>query len=329
MPAIQFVPARDSRHRHACLALYRALVREGRRIPLPADVLANKPANPVQHMIKRQFRRNRGDTAPRIVFAALTAGYKFLSLFRQAQSPSSTAHAEILAHLRRKHLESTTQRANHKHRPPRPDKPALRPKPPPLLTRHQDMDGTVTYTPSLRPVPASKLRGRRRIPTVYVTAHGVPYLRVKKPQPVTLERSLRLTGIRRQARVTRAIALREEAMPAAKEEDRWERLVEKLQLEEGRRAEAEGAGFTVEMTTFSSGVQKGWEALGRSLQNERLEWVARTEAYVKIVEEETRMSKVEAGLVELPDGQWVRQRPAAASDPSEKAKTRRPLEIVW
>lgn len=76
-----FVPARDSRHRHACLALYRALVREGRRIPLPEDAeLSQGPSrrttNPVQRLITRQYRRNRADTSPRLVFAALEAGYK-------------------------------------------------------------------------------------------------------------------------------------------------------------------------------------------------------------------------------------------------------------
>lgn len=76
MPSLQFVPARDSRHRHACLALYRALVREGRRIPLPADILADQSVHPIQHMIRKQFRRNKGDTGQRVVFAALTAGYK-------------------------------------------------------------------------------------------------------------------------------------------------------------------------------------------------------------------------------------------------------------
>ncbi|KAM0269268.1 hypothetical protein ACHAQH_009783 [Verticillium albo-atrum] len=339
MPPLQFVPARDSRHRHACLALYRALVREGRRIPLPADLLAEQKANPVQHMIKKQFRRNKGDTGPRVVFAALTAGYKFLSLFKQAQTPSSTAHTEILSHIRRKNLESATSRANYKPKPPQLDKPQLRPKPPPLLTRHQDADGTVSYTPALRPVPASQLRGRRRIPTVFVTAHGVPFLRVKKPQPVRLERILRLKGQRRQARVTRAMALREEGLPAAQGEDRWEKLVGDLQREEGRGGKGEGER---ERDTFEASVQAGYRALARSLQDERLDWVARTEAYVKIVEDEKRMAKMEAGLVEGPDGRWVRELPAAVTTgrvqtraaPKQKsaapgkAKTK-PLKVEW
>lgn len=76
-----FVPARDSRHRHACFALYRALVREGRRVPLPSDLLgpnASGPhkGHPIPGLIQRQFRRNKGDVSKRLVFVALTAGYK-------------------------------------------------------------------------------------------------------------------------------------------------------------------------------------------------------------------------------------------------------------
>ncbi|EEY23923.1 conserved hypothetical protein [Verticillium alfalfae VaMs.102] len=295
MPPLQFVPARDSRHRHACLALYRALVREGRRIPLPTDILADQSAHPIQHMIRKQFRRNKGDTGPRVVFAALTAGYKFLSLFRQAQTTSSTAHAEVLAHVKRKRLESATSRANYKPKPPQLDKPQFCPKPPPLLTRHRDPDGSVSYTSTLRPAPSSQLRGRRRIPVVFVTSQGVPFLRTKKPQPVRLECALRRQGQRRQARVTQAIELREVSTPAAKDEDNWERLVEGLQREEGRGREREREG---DSETFAAAVQTGWQALGRSLQNERLDWVAKTEAYVKIVDEERRMAKLEAGLVE-------------------------------
>lgn len=184
----------------------------------------------------------------------------------------------------------------------------MRPKPPPLLTRHRDPDGSVSYTSTLRPAPSSQLRGRRRIPVVFVTSQGVPFLRTKKPQPVRLECALRRQGQRRQARVTQAIELREVDSPAAKDEDNWERLVEGLQREEGRGGELEGDG-----ETFAAAVRMGWQALGRSLQNERLDWMAKTEAYVKIVEDERRMARLEAGLVEGPDGRWVRELPAAAT----------------
>ncbi|KAG7110314.1 hypothetical protein HYQ44_020317 [Verticillium longisporum] len=183
------------------------------------------------------------------------------------------SHAEVLAHAKRKRLESATSRANYKPKPLQLDKPQFRSKPPPLLTRHRDPDGSVSYTSTLRPAPSSQLRGRRRIPVVFVTSQGVPFLRTKKPQPVRLECALRRQGQRRQARVTQAIELREVDTPAAKDEDNWERLVEGLQREEGRGREREGDG-----ETFAAAVRTGWQALGRSLQNERLDWIAKTEA---------------------------------------------------
>lgn len=73
MRATPFVPAKNSRHRHAALALCRALLRQGRRIPLKD---AEYDMHPVQALVLRQFRRNKGDTTPRLVFAALKAGYK-------------------------------------------------------------------------------------------------------------------------------------------------------------------------------------------------------------------------------------------------------------
>jgi hypothetical protein len=71
------VPARNSRHRHAALALCRALLRHGGRIPLPKALSppAGEP-NPVKALVIHQFRKNKGDTSPRLVLAALTGGYK-------------------------------------------------------------------------------------------------------------------------------------------------------------------------------------------------------------------------------------------------------------
>lgn len=78
---ILFKPARSSRHRTACFALYRALVRQAVGVPLPDDLQLPPSASgrakthPVHHLVKRQFRRNADDVSKRLVFAALAAGY--------------------------------------------------------------------------------------------------------------------------------------------------------------------------------------------------------------------------------------------------------------
>ena len=72
------IPARNSKHRFAVLALYRALLRSGRRIQVaveaPEDI-----KRPVWWLTRGQFRRNRHDVSPRLVYASLSAGYKVRS----------------------------------------------------------------------------------------------------------------------------------------------------------------------------------------------------------------------------------------------------------
>ena len=79
MPSL-FVAARDSRHRTACFALYKALIQQGVRVPLPDDVLRapglEGPVHPSKHLIRKSFRRNRNDTSPRLVISALRNGYR-------------------------------------------------------------------------------------------------------------------------------------------------------------------------------------------------------------------------------------------------------------
>lgn len=69
------IPAKNSQHRFACLALYRALLRSAREIPLPPELTFNGK-HPIRAALRRQFRKNRADTSPRLVYAGLSAGYK-------------------------------------------------------------------------------------------------------------------------------------------------------------------------------------------------------------------------------------------------------------
>ncbi|GKT52333.1 uncharacterized protein ColSpa_12514 [Colletotrichum spaethianum] len=75
MSPSQFIPARSSRHRIACVALYRALIREARAVPLPDDVLRKGTQHPIPRLVKKAFARNRTETSYRIVFSALGTGY--------------------------------------------------------------------------------------------------------------------------------------------------------------------------------------------------------------------------------------------------------------
>lgn len=71
-----FVPARNSRHRHAALALYRALVKTGKKVPLPKGLKEAGPVHPIVHLVRKRFAKNSNYTSLRLVYAAMAAGYK-------------------------------------------------------------------------------------------------------------------------------------------------------------------------------------------------------------------------------------------------------------
>lgn len=76
MGRLPFIAARDSRHRTAALALYRALLRSANKIPLPEDVCSAKQSAEVANVVRRRFSKNRPYTSFRLIYAAMAAGYK-------------------------------------------------------------------------------------------------------------------------------------------------------------------------------------------------------------------------------------------------------------
>lgn len=76
-------------------------------------------------------------------------------------------------------------------------------------------------TPILsRPRPV--VSGKRRVP-VLVNARGVPFLRIKKPQPMNLSGVIRTKLEKRWRRVERRHML-QDALSMAKAEDQWDQL---------------------------------------------------------------------------------------------------------
>lgn len=80
------IPARNSRHRTACFALYRALLRSARDIQVSVDHVPERVNDPIRWLIRGQFRRNRKDVSPRLVYSSLSAGYKVRSHSLPAQA---------------------------------------------------------------------------------------------------------------------------------------------------------------------------------------------------------------------------------------------------
>ncbi|KAI1410658.1 hypothetical protein F5Y13DRAFT_70580 [Hypoxylon sp. FL1857] len=330
MPSF-FIPARNSRHRIACIALYRALLQQAPRIPLPDDLAtAWGPVNPIRHLIGRAFRRNRADTSPRLVYPALKAGYQILALLRSAaSSPSSTSpnadHASIVAFLRARLAERNRTLTAKEIHPPHsrnPPKPFSAPRPGtiPLLvnvtpapTPENPNPKPVYATPS-RPRPASELggTGRRKIPHLDL-ASDMPMLRITKPQPALLSRVLTQKIRKRVGRMESILAFKEEDIPDAELEDEWEKAIGALLAREGQE-KARLNGYSTgngnvspeirearaiwneykSQNTFQQTIHlHGIVHLQNVLTNQREHEIARADAMRRLIEEETKLAEQE------------------------------------
>ncbi|KAI8631187.1 hypothetical protein F5Y19DRAFT_23573 [Xylariaceae sp. FL1651] len=245
------VPARNSRHRIACFALYRALLRLAPQISLPDDLATGwgENRNPITIHIQRAFRRNVADVSPRIVYPALSAGYRMLSVLHDAAaSPSSEHHTSILSFLRRRLEErkrSLVVDARNRSRPPLvpfktgPPPSAPRPGTLPLLVNvtpapsPSNPDPRPEYATPHRPRPPSELggSGRRQIPRIDM-ANDIPFLRLTKPQPAILNRVIRQKVRKRYQRTAKVGQLQDAVLPDAQLEDEWEEEMARLMREE-------------------------------------------------------------------------------------------------
>uniref|UniRef100_L2FR72 DNA repair protein n=1 Tax=Colletotrichum fructicola (strain Nara gc5) TaxID=1213859 RepID=L2FR72_COLFN len=268
MPKQQFIAARSSRHRIAVIALFRALLREGREVTLPQDV-CRKGKNPVPDLIKRGFQRNKADVSPRLIFAALSAGYKFLTFFKNARVPESKEQAEIITYLRQKNEHIA--RAEAKKRPGRKPRGPATPPPKP-----EDLGG----------------RRGAQIPQVIVTAQGHTFLRHKRPQPRVVSDILRRKTWRK-ARINEvSIEMTECDYAAAREEDEWDRLVDEQLRAAGQHSRVDHSPST---STYYQSVQDSYYHMIGQIDAERRNELARAKALIEAVkgEEEMLVQEVE------------------------------------
>ncbi|RYP44630.1 hypothetical protein DL768_008923 [Monosporascus sp. mg162] len=303
-----------------CFALYRALLRETPHIPLPAEVReAWQPvADPLRHLVRRSFRRNRADTSPRLVYPALATGYRLLALLKNVardasppsaqEPPSSHAHATVLRFLAERQAERRRSLAARETHPPysrNPPKPSSAPREGtlPLLRRI----GPSEYETPHRPLPSSALggTGRRRVPHVDM-AGDFAFLRLTKPQPALLSRILTQKIRRRQRRFDAAKAMGEEGVVDAELEDEWERSVRNLS-ENGGRWEGEWERTAREMQGRRGGVvpetgettyreelwRNGVQYVHEQLTREREDQVARARALRHLVIQERELAEKE------------------------------------
>lgn len=281
---------------------------------LPPDLAAGWGAgvrDPTAMYVSRAFRRNRADTSPRIVHAALDAGYRMLSvLHAAATAPGSAHHVSITTFLAARLAERNRRLLANSGKPARVDPAAPRLGTLPLLVNvtpaptASNPSPRPEYATPHRPLPLEALggTGRRKVPHIDM-ASDFPFLRLKKPQPALLSRVLRQKLIKRGERATRFKDLGDEALPAAHTEDEWERIVARQAVrEQGPRARDPGSPWRdaldvrarYDENSFAYTVHRhGVVYLSEVLTRERVDQVARADALRKLIAQETALAAAE------------------------------------
>jgi hypothetical protein len=269
-------------------------------VPLPAELTTASPlgpSNPIPTLIRNGFRRNKRDTSARLVVSALKNGYRYLTLFSRAADPSTPEHASVLSFLRENETrvlalkaKAAAQAANRISTAPIEGRTKL-------LTKISAAGEPPVYAPTEPPRPlASFPSGVRKPPTLCDTT-GVPFLRMKKPQPRFLERILRQKSRRRAKRILNILEMQEGGMADAEAEDEWETLMEELGVGEEEVEGAERDG--VQERTYKKTLWDSVVYVSDLANNERLDMVARGETMWKMVlaEQELALQEEKERLV--------------------------------
>ncbi|KAK0673182.1 hypothetical protein QBC41DRAFT_362007 [Cercophora samala] len=302
-----FQPARSSRHRIACLALYKALLRTASLVPLPSQtddpslyIPPAKPTKPtpppIQTIIRNAFKRNSHDVSPRLITSALKNGYQALTLLSAAAAdPLSSQYNQILTFLR----DNKTRVQSLRERRERllDLKPSNTPIPGtiPVLVKVSQEGEPPRYIPNpARPLPRpiEQIPDGIRKPPRLDAAGTVPFLRMQKPQSRVIERIVR---IKNRVRAANTIALAElwreddERRLMAELEDEWDGQMSRLLP----RGKAGGSGG------YLSQLEEVVRWLGQELNKERDDMIARAEAMLEIERvEEEQMRKEDRERVE-------------------------------
>ncbi|KAL1988246.1 hypothetical protein VTN96DRAFT_221 [Rasamsonia emersonii] len=228
------VPKRSGIHRFACLSLYRALLRQCARLP---PTIPN--SGTINHLVRKKFRRYKTLQSPSQTVNALKAGYEALDLLHSASQGNQKDVGRISALLAEskalRDKNSSEQRTLAEARPIKPLSKIERKK----EESRRQQDATALRHPNAEPIlsrPRPVVSGRRRVP-VLVNARGIPFLRIKKPQPQNLSRVIRNKLERRWAWIERRDRLEIEKL-FAKDEDYWDSLVADEEAESPSWADA-------------------------------------------------------------------------------------------
>ncbi|KAL4910654.1 hypothetical protein BDW74DRAFT_1180 [Aspergillus multicolor] len=253
------VPKKSHAHRVACLALYRALLRQCN------DLQRSRPelVSPRSH-VRERFRRYKGLESPSQTTNALRAGYEALDLVYSA------AQGDKEGVDRLSKLLSDVQLVKERKRQHQNTLAAIRPvkelnkKQKKAEENRQFQKATIRRHPEAKSIlerPLAKVSGKRHIP-VLVSASGIPFLRIKKPQPQSLSRMIRSKVNERQKMMDRRAEL-EPDMLFAKDEDAWDDLTTGREDEEEWSTAPRDAYYNLKRRLWKDSAKK--EALAKSM----------------------------------------------------------------
>ncbi|KAG0159991.1 hypothetical protein PDIDSM_7518 [Penicillium digitatum] len=214
------VPKYNGAHRFACLALYRALLRQCR--PSAADTPWLGEINP---LVRQNFRKFKKLQSPSQTANALKAGYEALDILSSSHTNQHDAHRITTLIAQAKLQKDKYAELQRKIRPVTPPAKPLTAKKARKAKSIRFQEETNQRHPNAtsvlnRPQP---LGDKKRNVPVLVNARGLPFLRYKKPQPRNLSSVIRTKLGRRWKWIELRDRLKIELL-FAKDEEEWDRV---------------------------------------------------------------------------------------------------------
>ncbi|KAJ5899139.1 hypothetical protein N7495_003883 [Penicillium taxi] len=214
------VPRKSGVHRFACLALYRALLRQCSPAKNTTPLISE-----TKFVVKQQFRRYKSLQSPSQVVNALKAGYEVFDILDSVANGSEKDAQQLSSILTQakaiKEKYAVRQKKVNEQIPQKP----LTPRQARKAETIRFEKATMRRNPNTRSIlerPYAKISGIRRVP-VLVNARGLPFLRIKKPQPRNLSSTIRNKLAKRWHRIETRERLDSELL-FARDEDAWDRL---------------------------------------------------------------------------------------------------------
>ncbi|KAI5298178.1 hypothetical protein KEM55_003712, partial [Ascosphaera atra] len=272
-------------------SLYRALLRKCGDL---RDVGAD--AQVARGLVQRQFRSAKNLDSPTRIVSALKGGREAYDLLHSCADGNKSSILRLNAILGKsvslvsQILEKRKAQAAS-YRPEDHTSPILRRR---AAARAAQRPEALRPHPDTKPItsrPRPAVSGVRHVP-VFVVARGIPFLRIKKPQPPSLRRALKSFLDNRWKRIERRDRL-DGDMCIAESEDVWDQIVGDIAMQEGVRIQRDD-----KRDTWKGAIQRSlydtnkliWKMDEKTMKRARDMWnVVLKEKALKEKEDEERM----------------------------------------